>query len=50
MPVRGMYFFDYGNAFLLTAKRAGVLFCAVLLYIHSIICVDEMFRRISWWR
>lgn len=20
---RGMYFFDYGNAFLLTAKRAG---------------------------
>jgi hypothetical protein len=22
---RGMYFFDYGNAFLLTAKRAGII-------------------------
>jgi len=22
---RGMYFFDYGNAFLLTAKRAGMI-------------------------
>ena len=29
---RGMYFFDYGNAFLLTAKRAGEK------HYHSFLC------------